>query len=200
MCGTQTQYRLGIRTQACLYLEMLRNVSFDWKEIIDYMGFLNLQEYNLYNLKSSKISWSLIPQYPACQTIDITKYFDLKNNTPLHLHFAFKKATNLSVTLLIEDKRKALSKRSLVSNVMDYDGARIKMDLMKSMTQNYYLKISQTVDIEADEGKACKNYPTQDFTSYRECDEQFVYDQMKNTFNLMPFWAANRAEEITKLK
>ena len=83
---------------------------------------------------------------------------------------------------------------------MDYEGIRIEMDLMKSMTQNHYLQISQRVDIETDKGKACKNYPTQDFKSYRECDEKFVHDQMKHTYNLMPFWAANKAEEITKFK
>ncbi len=62
------------------------------------------------------------------------------------------------------------------------------------------LTISQTVDVETHKGKACTNYPTQDFTSYRECDEKFVYDLMKNTYNLMPFWAAKNFEEITKLK
>ena len=59
---------------------------------------------------------------------------------------------------------------------MDYDGARIEIDLMKSVSLDYYLTISQKIDIETHKGKACANYPTKDFTSYRDCDEKFVYN------------------------
>ena len=83
---------------------------------------------------------------------------------------------------------------------MDYDGPRIEIDLMKPMSLDYYLTISQTIDIETNTGKACKNYPSPDFTSYRDCDEEFVYDQMKNTYKLMPFWAAKKIDEVTKFK
>ena len=180
---------------------MLKNVAFDWEQIIEYIGFASL-EFNWHRFNSSLITWSLIPQYPACQTMDITSYLDLKNNTPLYLFFRFKKATDLSLTLHIEDKSKALSRRNLRSNKNDYKGDRVKIDLMKSisMSQDYYFTISQTIDIESNKGKACTYYPTQDFTSYRDCDEKFVYDLMKKTYNLMPFWAANSIEETTTFK
>ena len=106
----------------------------------------------------------------------------------------------MSIILRVEDKRKALSKRSLESDIIDYDGARIEFDLMKSVSLDYYLTISQKIDIESHISKKCSNYPTQDFTSYRDCDEKFVYDQMKHTYNLMPFWAAKKVDEITKFK
>ena len=178
---------------------MLKNVAFDWKEILYTIGFRSL-EYNLYEFNSSRIKWSLIPQYPACQTLDVTSYLDFKNNTPLYIYFGFKKATNLYITLHTVDKRKALSKRNLRSDSMGYDGARIEVDTMKPMAQDYYLTISQTIDVENRKGKECRFYPTQDFTSYRDCDEKFVYDQMKDNYNLMPFWAAKNVEEVTKFK
>ena len=61
---------------------MLKEVAFDWTEILDYVQFRSLAN-RWYKINSSFINWSLIPQHPACQTIDITKYLDLKNNTPL---------------------------------------------------------------------------------------------------------------------
>ena len=178
---------------------MLKDVAFDWTEILDYVRFRSI-EHNWFKIKSSLINWSLIPQCPTCQTLDVTKYLDLKNNTPLYLKFAFKKVPNVSMTLLIEDKRKALSKRSLRSNIMDYEGAQIQLNLMKPMSLDYYLTISQMIDIETHSGKACKNYPSQDFKSYSDCDEEFVYDQMKHEYNLMPFWAAKKFDEVTKSK
>ena len=83
---------------------------------------------------------------------------------------------------------------------MDYEGEHIEIDMGKTGCIDYYLTLSQTIAIENDKGKACTNYPTQDFTSYRDCDEQFVYDEMKHTYNLMPFWAAKKIDEITELK
>ena len=174
-------------------------MAFDWTEILDYVRFTSLAS-RWYKIDSSLINWSLIPQHPACQTIDVAKYINLRNNTPMYLKLVFKKVSNLTMTLLIEDKRKALLKRSLRSNIMDYDGPRIEIDLMDPMSLNYYLTISQTIDIETDTGKACKNYPSPDFTSYSDCDEEFVYDQMKNTYKLMPFWGAKKIDEVTKFE
>ena len=45
--------------------------------------------------------------------------------------------------------------------------------------------------------KKCRNYPNEDFKSYRECDEDFVYKEMKNKYQLMPFWAANDFNEVS---
>ena len=43
-------------------------------------------------------------------------------------------------------------------------------------------------------GINCKNYLD---SSYRECDENFVYNEMKN-YGIMPFWAAKKLSEVTK--
>ena len=50
-----------------------------------------------------------------------------------------------------------------------------------------------------DPGVSCKNYPTDKFSSYQECDESFVYSLMKNYFKIMPFWAARNLDEVTEL-
>ena len=105
---------------------MLEQVAFNLTEVLDFVKVRSL-EHNRVQIKSSLINWSLIPQYPACQTIDVTTFLDLKKNSPMYLKFSFKKTRNLAISFLIEDKRKALSKRSLRSNTMDYEGDRIEI-------------------------------------------------------------------------
>ena len=40
-------------------------------------------------------------------------------------------------------------------------------------------------------------YPTKEFKSFHDCDEHYVYQEMKQKYNLMPFWAAKNIDEIT---
>ena len=59
--------------------------------------------------------------------------------------------------------------------------------------------MKQNIHLEMESGINCKNYPSGDFSSYRDCDEDFVYNEMKIKHNLMPFWAAKNLDEVTKL-
>ena len=53
-------------------------------------------------------------------------------------------------------------------------------------------------NLEMDPGVSCKNYPTEKFSSYQDCDESFVYNLMKNKYKIMPFWAARKLDEVTE--
>ena len=77
---------------------------------------------------------------------------------------------------------------------MDFDRAPIELDDLNS-TQliHLYLKFKQTLDIED-----CGIYPNENFLDYNECDEEYVYQEMKNTYKIMPFWAAKTLDEVTK--
>ena len=147
------------------------------------------------------IQWSLIPQFPVCQTIDITQYKNLTSkDTPQYVYLNFNKVEDLRMTVTIEDRLKMLTKRTLKSNTIDFEGPRIEIDdLMSPQYLDFYLTVSQTVSLETDEGMQCQNYPTKDFKSYHDCDEHFVYNEMKNRYNIMPFWAAKKLDEITKI-
>ena len=83
---------------------------------------------------------------------------------------------------------------------MDYDGSTLQVDdLMSPVYEKIFLDFSQTLSLEGDPWINCVNYPNITFLNFTECDEDFVYRKMKNTFNLMPFWAAKSFEEVTKL-
>ena len=60
--------------------------------------------------------------------------------------------------------------------------------------------MSQTIDSHLDEGMNCQNYPYQNFSTYGECDIDFVYKEYVNKYELMPFWVTNNMTEVTKLR
>ena len=153
-------------------------------------------EYKYYHGKN--MSWSLIPQFPACQTLDLSRFFNLSRMAPSNVFFYFKKNLNLGIALEVGDKRKTLARRRLIQNSFEYEGAKIELeDLYSSKTRTYALTMSQTIDLETDKGKNCKNYPNKNFSSYRECDENYVYNEVVKNYNMMPFWAAKKIDEIT---
>ena len=57
---------------------------------------------------SDDISWGLTPEYPSCQTIDVTKLFDFNMVAPIQIYFYFFMVENIAVSIHIEEKNKAL--------------------------------------------------------------------------------------------
>ena len=167
----------------------------DWSNILT--GILiqvPTGEYKYYHGKN--ISWSALPQFPACQTVDLTHYFNL--STPSTVFFNVKKNQNLEIAIEVGDKRKALARRRLIQNSFEYEGAKIKLEnLYSSISRTYAVTVSQTIDLETDKGKNCIDYPNKNFSSYRECDENFVYNEVVEKYNMMPFWAAKNIHEIS---
>ena len=176
---------------------MIKNVSSNWASIVDriLIDSSNLKDYVL----GENITWSSTPQFPNCQLFDLTKYWNLENRTIYSVRFFFYKKANVSVSLHVEDKRRALEKRTLKSQTTDEEGSQMLIqNLNLEDKKRYYLSISQIRNLEMDPGVSCKNYPTDKFSSYQDCDESFVYNLMKNDYKIMPFWAARKLDEVTE--
>ena len=110
------------------------------------------------------------------------------------------KIPNLSFQVKIEDERKSLTRRTLESQTFDYDGIPLEMEnLTSSMYYEFAVALFETIHLESDSGQNCMNYPTEKFKSYRDCDMDFVYKEMKNNYKVMPFWAAKTLDEVTNL-
>ena len=112
---------------------------------------------------------------------------------PYLIEIRVVKTENLGFSLMLEDRGTVLKKRILKSKSMDFDRAPIELDDLNS-TQfiHLYLKFKQTLEIEN-----CGIYPNEKFLDYNECDEEYVYREMKNTYKIMPFWAAKTLDEVT---
>ena len=114
--------------------------------------------------------------------------------------FVFNKMDIGGVLVRIEDQKKTLRKRGLRSQINDYDGIPIEIDdLSSGITKKFFLTFSQRINLDTEEGIDCINYPGEEFQSYQDCDEDFVYNKMKNEFKIMPFWAAKSLDEVTNL-
>ena len=145
------------------------------------------------------INWSPLLQYPNCQSFDLNKYWNLKNISTKSVKLYFLKRANVSVSVHVEDKGRALTKRTLKSQTTSHEGTEMLIQNSNlGEYKRYYLSISQTRNLEMGPGVSCKKYPTEIFSSYQDCDESFVYSLMRNYFKIMPFWAARNLDEVTQ--
>ena len=113
------------------------------------------------------------------------------------LKFVFNKTNNSRVTVYMQERNKALTRRMLKSNLLSYSGPTESLDLGESILYKEIVSISQNIFSEKDKMKKCRNYPNEDYESYRQCDEQFVYKDMKTKYQLMPFWATHEMDEVS---
>ena len=181
-----------------LYTDVLSNVSIDWSNILSKIYIQSTSGEYIFPVEN--MSWSVIPQFPACQTVDLNRYLNLSKIAPSTIFFLFKKIQNLGISVEIGDKRKSLKRRKLIQNSFEYEGAKFELEsLYYTKMRTYALTISQRIDLETDKGKNCKDYPNENFSSYNECDENFVYNEVVEKFNMMPFWAAKNLKEITNI-
>ena len=187
---------LTFKASLCIFFtDILRNATLDYGSIVEEIGIMTIQN-KRFTLKGSEMNWSLLFSHPSCKSIDISKYWNLRKNTPKFVWFRFKEKQNLGVSLKIEDKKKALINRRLRSQSLEYTGYPLVFEnLMEPKYLNIFLDMSQSIHLEMEKGINCKNYQN---SSYRECDENFVYNQMKSC-GIMPFWAAKNLNEVTNL-
>ena len=145
-----------------------------------------------------KIIWSNSEQYPSCQSLDLYDFIE-ETKIPKTIWFRFNVLENLSAILFVEERNKATS-RSLRIKRLIYNGPTMEIaDLSKPSINEVVLSISQTIDSEQDKDKNCKNYPFQNFQSYRECDDLYVQNQLKR-FDLIPFWATENYSSVTTFR
>ena len=174
-------------------------MSFDWARIVKSIQIMNIENTHL-TINGKDIQWSFIPKYPACQNVDLNNYFDFQKHVPALINILFNKIPNLAATIKVEDKRKSLSKRPLLSNDNDYEGIPLQIENLKSGEfHDFSFTLFEKIKLESGKAKGCKNYPTKQFSSFNDCDMDFVYNEMKVKYNVMPFWAAKSLNEVTNI-
>ena len=64
-------------------------------------------------------------------------------------------------------------------------------DVKLNLFSTYIVKIKKNVFVEEDRSKNCRNYPNQDFVSYKVCDFQYMKNRVKELtpkLDLIPPW------------
>ena len=159
---------------------------------------LNFETKSVYG---KNIKWNKAPIYPGgCQPFDLMDYFNITclEDPIMKIRFKLLKVRNFEVAIYIQERNKALTKRTLKSSLLSYSGPNIEIeDLGEPKLIKLIISISQSIFSEQDTLKKCRNYPIEDYKSYKECDEQFVYQDMRNIYKLIPFWATDNMNEVS---
>ena len=149
-------------------------------------------------IRGNALTWSPTPQFGSCKIF----FLDLdlmKTKRLIQIFIEFKKKDK-NIMLTILDRERGLIKRGLKVESDTYEGDMpIEFNPKISLARKYFITMKQTIRHEMESGINCKNYPFGDFSSYKDCDEDFVYNEMENKHKLMPFWAAKNLDEVTKL-
>ena len=184
-----------------VHLEIISNVSFQWDEVLDFVKLYltDSAEIKYFPIISGKsLNWSPTPQYGSCNMFTLDHYL-MKTKRLVQIFLYFKKNKN-KIMLTIHDNERVLAKRGLKAESDTYEGVPIELFLENPIIMKYFITMRQTIHLEMESGINCKNYPFGGFSSFKDCDEEFVYNEMKNKHKLMPFWAAKSLDEVTKLK
>ena len=177
----------------------MTNLSYDWNKIVEKVAIYTIDN-EIINVSGENIRWSLAEQYPNCQPLDLWDYFDFKNDTPLLIYIFFKRVDNLGVTISIEDRQKAVS-RTLKSNRLMYTGPSLSLsNLSAPIRHSSIISVSQLIDSELDADKNCKNYPFENFYSFKECDNDFIFNEAFSKEGVVPFWATHNFTNVTSLR
>ena len=124
-----------------------------------------------------------------------------RNLTGIALYFnKFKanfKLTDFAVELRLQGSN-MVAHRELQDQSLLHLGDPINLDTERLL--NYRVKIKKNIFVEEDPGKSCRNYPIPGFSSYRECDDEYMRARIKEAapgMNLTPVWLTDNLEEVT---
>ena len=141
-----------------------------------------------------------MPSFPLCYNLDLNDYFNLEHQTPLYFLITIRQVSGVGIWLVVEDRLKSVSKRPLKTLEESFKGYPL---WIKNLNQEKYVsnlfKISQTIYSTRDANNPCVIYPTNQYKSYDDCDQDYVLDTLKKTTpGLKPFWAVRNLNDTTK--
>ena len=103
---------------------------------------------------------------------------------------ATKKATGQTYAAKIYDKSKLVDdhrRQSVCREVM----------LMQKLVHKYIVEFSQSVFVEEDASVRCKNYPSEDFDTFDDCDKEMMQSWVIDKYNFLPFFMAKEESNAT---
>ena len=180
------------------FSEVLEKLSFNWSSIVSDISFWTSNEYEYRIIPGKNIHWSLVPQYPSCQIINVNEYISNFSADLEEVNILLVKIENFEVSLRFHESNKVLL-RSLKTNILAYSGPILTIS-ERNRRIRAVVRISQEIYSAEDNTAKCQNYPNGVYESYMDCDQSLVNDIMKNYFNLTPFWSTKNLDSVTKLR
>ena len=180
--------------------EVLNLVKFDWsKELPVYNVTNNFQSTHI--LKLNMINW-----LDECHTLNLAdiEYTEAGYDGTKEVNILFNATllrkiideNNITIELWLLDKN-LLAERKIDKLSFFSNGDKM---VMKNSLSKYTVKIKKNVFVEEDPRKSCKNYPNAEFSSYAECDNQYMrekIDEVAPGLNLTPPWLTRDLDTVT---
>ena len=146
-----------------------------------------------FNDELGELEMMKYPNYPDnCWTLDVAKQ---TNQTTYFLKFVFNLDPEYSAEVHVEDKLVALKRTNAFAKFSTNGPMIVNTDRKYN---GYVLEIEQEIFDEKDKHIGCRNYPTEMFSTYYDCDQNYTKSWMgKHMPNLVPVWASKSLNETT---
>ena len=179
--------------------EVYSRTSLDFKNSMVFMRVITADGVT-HIINGHDLKWPMMADYRGCKHIYLHQYLNMTKTSPLSILFSFTKQDNRLITVKPCDSKKALQ-RTLLSNHFDYKGPPIQIiNLTSSVSKIFGLKVSKFIDSKFDPNAKCVDYPTREFKTYQDCDKDFVENEIKRKYDIMPFWASRSHKDVTTSK
>ena len=105
--------------------------------------------------------------------------------------------TNVSIYVILLGKSSACS-RTLAELTFSQS---VPFEFVNSVEKRYAIKIFGNRFVEEDPGNDCRNYPNDDFLSYKDCDDDYLRKEVdKISPGLKPIWITDDLSLATPQK
>ena len=130
----------------------------------------------------------------ACFTLDSSLDFGVQTD------FIFRNDTGFEVARIhFKDKDHYLS-RPLYQQKLNHHGPPLTINLKRNLMKSFTSELTQEIFVEEDESKECKNYPNSNYSSYNECDQEYIREKISAFIgpSFTPLWAATGNRNATE--
>ena len=104
----------------------------------------------------------------ACFTLDSSLHFGVQAD------FIFRNDPDFEGGRIhFKDKDHYLPRPSYQQKLNHHGPPPLTIDLKKNLVWSFTSELTQEIFVEEDESKECKNYPNSDYSSHKECDQEY---------------------------
>ena len=132
------------------------------------------------------------PNYPHnCHSLDVAS----QTFKPSYVRFDFEHTSQYSAKIFIEDRMLALKRTNPFSKFSTDSPTIENTDFT---FKGYVVEVKQEIFDEKDTDINCRHYPNEKFSSYSDCDQNYMQNWMqKHIPNVKPLWASRSKNETT---
>ena len=166
-----------------------------WNDYLPIIRYDNHTASSAAKLKLNKVNW-----LDECHFANLDDIDQASKDGRKIISILFNRTLledDITVELNFQGKSLA-THRQILSHEFYSTGDSLKLGKGVS---TYIVKIKKNVFVEEDPRKTCRNYPNLEFSSYADCDDDFMRKRIEAVapgLNLTPPWLTDNLDKVTK--